>query len=99
MVFKVKNVKLQATIKSFFVALFYKINPTQNTTNITEFTENLLYSVPHTNLKIGEKFSLIVYITIQHNLTFITYYSYCCKYLTHTGVQSEQLIAHNLYIV
>ena len=98
-IFKVKNVKLQATTKSFIVALFYKINPTQNTRNITEITKNLLNSVPHTNLKIGEKFSLIVYITIQHNLILLTYYSYCHKFLTHTEVQCEQLIADNLSIV
>ena len=98
-VFKVKNIKLQATTKSFIVALFYNINNTQNTTNITEITENLLNLVPRTNLKIGEKYSLIVYITIQHKLTLLTYYSYCHKFLTCTGVQSEQLIAHNSSIV
>ena len=54
--FQVKNIKLQATTKSFIVALFYKINLTQNTTNITEITENLLNSVPYKNLKISEKF-------------------------------------------
>ena len=48
-VFQVKNVKLQATAKLFIVALFYQINPIQNTTNITEITENLLKLVPHTN--------------------------------------------------
>ena len=68
-VFQVKNIKLQATAKLFIVAIFYQINPIQNTTNITEITENLLNLVPHTNLKIGERFSLIVFIAIQHNLT------------------------------
>ena len=81
------------------VTLFYKINPIQNTTNITEITNNLLKLVPHTNLKIGEKFSLIVLIAIQHNLTLLTFSSYCRKILTGTRVQSEQLIAHNLSIV
>ena len=98
-VFQVKNVKLQATTKLFIVAIFYQINPIQNTTNITEITENSLNSVPHTNLKIGEKFSLIVYITIQYNLTLLTFFSYCHKFLTGTRVQSEQVIVHNSPIV
>ena len=98
-VYQVKNVKLQATTKLFIVAILYQTNPIQNTTNITEITENLLNSVPHTNLKIGEKFSLIVVIAIQHNLTLLTLFSYCCKFLTGTRVQSEQLIAHNSAIV
>ena len=98
-VFQVKNVKLQATTKLFIVAIFYQINPTQNTTNITEITKNSLNSVPHTNLKIGEKFSLIVFIAIQHNLTLLTFFSYCCKFLTGTRIQSEQLIAQKSAIV
>ena len=77
--YQVKNVKLQATTKLFIVAIFYQINPIQNTTNITEITKNSLNLVPHTNLKIGEKFSLIVVIAIQHNLTLPTLFSYCCK--------------------
>ena len=92
-VYQVKNVKLQATTK------FYQTNPIQNTTNITGITENPLNSVPHTNLKIGEKFSLIFVIAIQHNLTLLTLFSYCHKFLTGTRVQSEQLIAHNSAIV
>ena len=56
-IFKVKNVKLQATTKSFIVAIFYRINPAQNTKNITEITKNSLSSVPYTYFKIGEKFS------------------------------------------
>ena len=98
-IFKVKNVKIQDTTKSFIVMLFYKINPTKNTTNITNITENSLNLVPHTNLKIGEKFSLFVYTTIQHNLKFLFPFSYSHKIPTHTGVQSEQLIAHNSPIV
>ena len=47
-IFKVKKVKLQAATKLFIVALFYKINPTQNTTNITEITKNSLNSVSRT---------------------------------------------------
>ena len=93
------NIKLQTTGILFVVALFYKITPTQNTTIIREITENSLNSVPYTYLKIGEKFSLIVYITIQYNLTLLTFFSYCHKFLTCTGVQSEQIIAHNLPIV
>ena len=77
------------------MAIFYQTNPIQNTTNITEITENLLNSVPHKNLKISEKFSLIVVIAIQHNLTHLTLFSYCHKFLTDTRIQSEQLIAHN----
>ena len=98
-VFQVKNIKLQATTKLFIVAIFYQINPIQNTTNIAEITENSLYSLPNTNLKIGEKFSLIVFIAIQHNLTLLTFFSYCRKFLTGARVQSEQLIVHNSDIV
>ena len=98
-VFKVKNVKLQGTTKSFIVALFYKTNPTQNTTNITEITKSSLNLVPHTYFKVGEKFPLIVYLTIQCNLTLLIFLSYCHTFLTSTGVQSEQIFAHNLSIV
>ena len=83
-ILRVKNVKSQAATKSFIVALFYKTIPTQNTTNITEITKNLLKLVPHTNLKFGEKFTLIVFITIQHNLTLLTVFSNCHKFLTGT---------------
>ena len=98
-IFKVNNIKLQAATKSFVVALSYKINPTQNTTNITEITKNSLNLVPCTYFKIGEKFLQIFHITIQCNLTLLTFSSYCHKFLRSTGVQSEQLIAHNLSIV
>ena len=100
-VFHVKNVKLQATAKLFIVAIFYKINAIQNTTNIVEITENSLKLVPCTNLKIGEKFSLIVFIAIQHNLanTSHIFLLLLHKFLTGTRLQSEQLIAHNSSIV
>ena len=51
----------------FIVALFYKINPVQITTIITENTENLLNSVPHTiesSFQICEKFSPIVKLNL-----------------------------------
>ena len=60
---KGKIVKNQATTQNFIVALFYKINPVQNTTIIVRNTENLLNSVPHTieiTIQIGEKFLPIV---------------------------------------
>ena len=60
---KGKIVKIQATTQNFIVALFYKLNPTQNTTVIAENTENSLNSVPCTikiKIQIGEKFSPIV---------------------------------------
>ena len=38
-VYQVKIVKLQATTKVFIVAIFYQINPIQNTANVTEITE------------------------------------------------------------
>ena len=98
-VYQVKNVKLQATTKLFIVAIFYQTNPIQTTTNITEITKKLFNSVPRTNLKIGEKFSLIIVIAIQHNLKLFTLFSYCHKFLTGTRVQSEELIAHNSAIV
>ena len=98
-VFQVKNIKLQATAKLSIVEIFYQINPILNTTNITEIIENSLNSVPCTNFNIGEKFSLIVFIAIQHNFTLLTFFAYCCKFLTGTRVQSEQLIAHNSAIV
>ena len=98
-VYQVKNVKLQATTKLFIVAIFYQINPIQNTIVITEITEKSLNSVPHTNLNIGEKFILIVSIAIQHNLTLLIFFSYCHKILTGTEVQSEQLSAHKSSIV
>ena len=98
-IFQVKNVKLQATANVFIVAIFYQINPIQNTTNIIEITKNLLNSDPYTNLKIGEKFSLIVFIAIQHRLTLLTFFSYFCKFLNDTRVQCEQLIVNNSPIV
>ena len=98
-VYQVKNIKLQAAAKLFIVAIFYQTNPIQNTTNITEISKNSLNSVPQTNFKIGEKFSLIGVIAIQHNLTLLTLFSYCRKFLTGTRVQSEHLIAHNSAIV
>ena len=60
---KGKIIKIQATTQNFIVALFYKINPVQNTTIIAGNTENLVNSVPHTieiTIQIGEKFSPIV---------------------------------------
>ena len=60
---KAKIVKIQATTQNFIVELFYKLNPTQNTTVIAENTENLLNLVPRTiklKIQIGEKFSPIV---------------------------------------
>ena len=45
---KGKIVKIQTTTQNFIVALFYKLNPTQNTTIIAENTENSLNLVPHT---------------------------------------------------
>ena len=67
--YKGKIIKIQATMQNFVVALFYKINPVQNTTIIAENTENSLNSVPHTIeiiIQIGEKFSPIV----NQNLAF-----------------------------
>ena len=64
-----KIVKIQATTHNFVVALFYKINPVQNTRIIGENTKNSLNSVSHTIeiiIQIGEKFSLIV----NKNLAF-----------------------------
>ena len=98
-ILRVKNIKSQAATKSFIVALFYKTIPTKNTTNIIEITKNSLKSVPCTNLKFGEKFILIVFIAIQHNLKHLTFSSYCRKFLTGTRVQSEQLAAHNSSIM
>ena len=66
--YKGKNVNIPATTQNFIVALFYKINPAQNTTIIAENTENSLNLVPHTieiTIQIGEKFSPIV-IKIWH---------------------------------
>ena len=60
---KGKIVKIQTTTQNFIVALFYKLNPTQNTTIIAENTENSLNLVPHTiklKIQIGGKFSPIV---------------------------------------
>ena len=42
------KVNILAITKKFIVALFYKINPVQNTTIIAENTEHSLNSVPHT---------------------------------------------------
>ena len=69
--YKGKNINIQATTQNFIVALFYKINPVQNTTIIAEYTENLLNSVPHTIeiiIQISEKFSPIV----KQNLAFFS---------------------------
>ena len=86
-VFQVKKVKLQATTKLFIAAIVYQINPIQNTTNITEITKNSLNSVPHTNLKIGEKFSLIVsHCNTAQSDTSHIFFSYCHKFLTGTMV-------------
>ena len=49
LVYQVVNVKLQATVKLSIVAIFYQINPVQNTIVNTEITENLLSLVSHTN--------------------------------------------------
>ena len=49
-VYQVVNIKLQATTKLFIVAIFYQINPIQNTTVNTEITENSLNLGPRTNL-------------------------------------------------
>ena len=60
--YKGKNINIPATTQRFVVALFYKINPVQNTTIIAENTENSLNSVPHTieiTIQIGEKLSPI----------------------------------------
>ena len=43
--------------------------------------------------------TLIVSIAIQYNLTLLTFFSYCHKFLTGTRVQSEQLAAHNSSIL
>ena len=69
--YKGKNVNIPATTQNFIVALFYKINPVQNTTIVAENTENSLNSVPHTIeiiIQIGEKFSPIV----KQNLAFFS---------------------------
>ena len=67
--YKGKIVKIQADKQIFIVALFYKIKSSPKTIIIAEYTENLLKPVPHTNLKIGEKFTKLFPIAIQHNLT------------------------------
>ena len=46
--YKGKIVNIQATTRNSIVALFYKINPVQKTTNIAENTKKSLNSVPHT---------------------------------------------------
>ena len=61
-VFQVKKHKITSYQKLFGIAIFYQVNPIQNITNITEITKISLNLVPHTNLQIGEKFSLIVFI-------------------------------------
>ena len=98
-ILKVKIIKAQAATKIIHCSTILQTIPTQNTTNITEITKNALKSVPHTNLKFGEKFTLIVFIKIQHNLTLLTFFSYCHMFLIGTRVQSEQLAAHNSSIV
>ena len=60
---KGKIIKIQATTQNFVVALFYKLNPAQNTTIIAENTKKLLNLVSCTRKsksQIGEKFSPIV---------------------------------------
>ena len=60
---KGKIIKFQTSTQNFIVALFYKLNPTQNTTIIAENTEYSLNSVPCTikiKIQIGQKFSPIV---------------------------------------
>ena len=49
----------------FIIAVFYKVKPMQNTTNITEITENSLkLSTSHNKqIQIGQNFSPIVYST------------------------------------
>ena len=58
------KVNISATTQKFIVALIYKINPIQITTNIAENTENSLNLVTCTieniQLKNCEKFSPIV---------------------------------------
>ena len=70
---------------NFIVALFYKINPVQNTTIVAENTENWLNLVPHVIeiiIEIGEKFSPI----IKQNLHFsqvpwlLSHNYYKCSY-------------------
>ena len=77
---KGKIIKIQATTQNFILALFYKLNPAQNTTIIAENTKNLLNTVPHTIniiIKIGEKFSPIVI----HNFgIFSKFQAYCFRY-------------------
>ena len=56
-------------MQNFIVALFYKIDPTQNTTIIAENTKNSSNLVPHTikiKIQIGEKFSPIVVSQFWH---------------------------------
>ena len=56
-VFRSNNIKPQAIINLFIVAIFYKINPVQNTTNITEISKNSLkFDISH-NKKL--KFKLV----------------------------------------
>ena len=85
--YNIKYIKW-ATTQFFVVALFYKLNPTQNTTNITKITENLLNSVPHAiNNKNSKIFSLIV---CSRNLTLIMLSHYCLAlnvFLTCTSLQ------------
>ena len=69
--YKGKNVNILATTQSFIVALFYKINPAQNTTIIAENTKNPLNSEPHTIeiiIQIGEKLLPIA----KQNLAFFS---------------------------
>ena len=90
---RVKKYKILAPTQLFFV-VFYKLKPIQNTTNITEITENLLNSVPHTL-----KFKLV---TISHLLSttqnlilliFLTIVLALNAFLTCRGQQSEQITA------
>ena len=98
---KGKIIKIQATTQIFIVALFYKINPAQNTTIIAENTENLSNSVPHTikiKIQSGEKFSPIV----VHNFGIFSSAKPIvsgtianCSYTK--SVKQEQIIAHKVY--
>ena len=63
-IFRAKKFKILAPTQLFIVAVFYEFKPIQNTTNITEITENSLkLSTSHIKIQIGENFSPIVYST------------------------------------
>ena len=87
-------------MQNFIVALFYKLNPTQNTTIIAENTENSLNLVPHTiKIKIpsGEKFSPIVaqnFGIFSSANPIVSGTIANCSYTK--SVKQEQLIAHKV---